>query len=221
LKVKAVFTAMSIAEHFRDEGKQVLLMVDSITRLAMAQREIGLAAGEPPTTRGYTPSVFGLLPRLLERAGPGEKGSITAICTVLVEGDDMEDPVADIVRSIVDGHVVLSRKLASHGHYPAIDILQSVSRTMASTVSQDQVAWAGRIRDLLATWTENEELIRLGAYRKGTDAEVDLAIQTRPELEKFLCQGVEERAGFNRTKQIMKRLGNKRARAATKSASRN
>ena len=169
------------------------MMVDSLTRLAMAQRQIGLSAGEPPTTKGYTPSVFTMMPRLLERAGPGAgEGSITGLFTVLVEGDDMDDPVADTVRGIVDGHIVLSRKLASHGHYPAIDVLQSVSRTMPATTTAEQVAWANRVRALIATYRENEELIRLGAYKPGTDPDVDAAIQAHPAINAFLKQGVEE-----------------------------
>jgi flagellum-specific ATP synthase len=196
--VKAVQAAMSVAEHFRDEGKRVLLMVDSMTRLAMAQRQIGLAAGEPPATRGYTPSVFTLLPRLLERAGQGAgAGSITAVTTVLVEGDDMDDPVADTVRGIVDGHIVLSRKLASHGHYPAIDILESVSRTMPLTSPKEQIEAAHAVRDLMATWRENEELIRLGAYRKGTDPKVDRAIRAWPAITEYLRQGVDESVGYS------------------------
>ncbi|MEC7947492.1 MAG: FliI/YscN family ATPase [Myxococcota bacterium] len=198
LQVKAMSAALAIAEHFRDEGQRVLMMVDSLTRLAMAQRQIGLSAGEPPTTKGYTPSVFSMMPRLLERAGPGAgSGSITGLFTVLVEGDDMDDPVADTVRGIVDGHIVLSRKLASHGHYPAIDILQSVSRTMPSTVSPEQVAWANRVRALIATYRENEELIRLGAYKAGTDPEVDAAIQSNPTINAFLRQAVDDATDWN------------------------
>ena len=197
LLVKAVQAALSVAEYFRDGGSKVMLMMDSITRLAMAQRQIGLAAGEPPATRGYTPSVFTLLPRLLERAGPGEgKGSITAIATVLVEGDDMDDPVADTVRGIVDGHIVLSRKIAHHGHYPAIDILQSVSRTMNMTSTDHHQACARGMRDLIATWRENEELIRLGAYRLGTDPKVDQAIAMKDHIDGFLQQGVGEPTPF-------------------------
>lgn len=193
LQVKAMSAALAAAEHFRDAGRKVLLMVDSLTRLAMAQRQIGLSAGEPPTTKGYTPSVFTMMPRLLERAGPGPgRGSITGIFTVLVEGDDMDDPVADTVRGIVDGHLVLSRKLASFGHYPPIDVLQSVSRTMPSTASRAHVQSAARVRALLATWRENEELIRLGAYKPGTDPEVDAAILAHPKLTAFLKQGVDE-----------------------------
>ena len=193
LQVKAMSAALAIAEHFRDEGRRVLMMVDSLTRLAMAQRQIGLSAGEPPTTKGYTPSVFSMMPRLLERAGPGAgEGSITGLFTVLVEGDDMDDPVADTVRGIVDGHVVLSRKLASHGHYPAIDVLQSVSRTMPATVTPEQVMWANRVRALIATYRENEELIRLGAYKPGTDPEVDAAIQAHPAINGFLRQQTDD-----------------------------
>jgi flagellum-specific ATP synthase len=200
LLVKAVQAALSVAEYFRDNGAKVLLMVDSLTRLAMAQRQIGLAAGEPPATRGYTPSVFTLLPRLLERAGPGAgRGSITAITTVLVEGDDMDDPVADTVRGIVDGHIVLSRRIASHGHYPAIDVLESVSRTMNMTSSVEHQEAARSMRDLIATWRENEELIRLGAYRRGTDAKVDRAIMLREDIDGFLRQGVDDVTSFDET----------------------
>ena len=200
LLVKAVQAALSVAEYFRDKGSKVMLMVDSLTRLAMAQRQIGLAAGEPPATRGYTPSVFTLLPRLLERAGPGSgRGSITAITTVLVEGDDMDDPVADTVRGIVDGHIVLSRRIASHGHYPAIDILESVSRTMNMTSSEGHQSAARSLRDLVATWRENEELIRLGAYRRGTDPKVDRAIMLRSQIDDFLQQEVDENSNFDQT----------------------
>jgi FliI/YscN family ATPase len=207
LLVKAVQAALSVAEYFRDNGSKVMLMVDSLTRLAMAQRQIGLAAGEPPATRGYTPSVFTLLPRLLERAGPGAgRGSITAITTVLVEGDDMDDPVADTVRGIVDGHIVLSRRIASHGHYPAIDILESVSRTMNMTSSEGHQAAARRLRDLVATWRENEELIRLGAYRRGTDPKVDRAIMLRSQIDDFLQQEVDEQSDFDQTVNALIRI---------------
>jgi len=192
--------AAAIAEHFRDEGKDVLMMMDSLTRFAMAQRQIGLAAGEPPTTKGYTPSVFGLLPKLLERVGPGTNGgSITGIFTVLVEGDDIHDPIGDAVRGIVDGHVVLSRKLASHGHYPAVDVLQSLSRVMVSITQPEHQSHAGKMRDLMATWSENEELIRLGAYRKGSSPEVDEAIEKHKDLTAFLKQGTTEASGFIET----------------------
>lgn len=207
MQVKAMSAALAVAEHFRDEGKRVLMMVDSLTRLAMAQRQIGLSAGEPPTTKGYTPSVFSMMPRLLERAGPGAgEGSITGLFTVLVEGDDMDDPVADTVRGIVDGHIVLSRKLASHGHYPAIDILQSVSRTMPATVTPEQVAWANRLRALIATYRENEELIRLGAYKPGTDPEVDAAIQANPGINAFLRQTVSDATPWSGMLQALGRL---------------
>ena len=194
LQVKAAATACTIAETFRDEGKDVVLMMDSVTRFAMAQRQIGLAAGEPPTTKGYTPSVFGALPGLLERAGPGEEGqgSITGIYTVLVEGDDIHDPIGDAVRGIVDGHVVLSRKLASHGHWPAVDVLGSLSRVMRTVVTPEHMGVADRVRDLMATWAENEELVRLGAYRKGTSPTVDEAIVRQPKLDAVLQQGIHD-----------------------------
>ncbi len=204
LQVKAVQAGISIAEHFRDQGRNVMFMCDSLTRLAMAQRQIGLAAGEPPTTRGYTPSVFALLPRLLERCGPGApRGSITAVTTVLVEGDDMNDPVADTVRGILDGHIVLSRRLASHGHFPAIDVLESLSRTMPMTTSPVQVQAAARIRDLLATYRENEELIRLAAYKKGSDPAVDVAIDFQKPIETILRQDVNEHTPMKQTVQAV------------------
>jgi flagellum-specific ATP synthase len=178
----------------------------------MAQRQIGLAAGEPPTTKGYTPSVFGLLPKLLERVGPGTNGgSITGIFTVLVEGDDIHDPIGDAVRGIVDGHIVLSRKLASHGHYPAVDVLASLSRVMVNVVNDSHQNSARKVRDLLATWSENEELIRLGAYRKGSSVEVDEAIAKHPDLESFLRQGVTEATGFVETLERMAQFERKLA----------
>jgi len=207
LQTKAAFTAATIAEYFRDRGMDVLLMMDSLTRFAMAQRQIGLAAGEPPTRGGYTPSVFALLPRLLERAGPGiDRGSITAVYTVLVEGDDVHDPIGDAARGIADGHIVLSRKLAAHGHYPAVDVLQSVSRTMPSVVGEEQVATAQTLRALLATWEENEELVRLGAYRKGSSPEVDEAIEKRPLLDMLLRQGIDETTPLEDTLLAMQRI---------------
>ena len=209
LLVKAVQAALSVAEYYRDNGAKVMLMVDSLTRLAMAQRQIGLAAGEPPATRGYTPSVFTLLPRLLERAGPGPgRGSITAITTVLVEGDDMDDPVADTVRGIVDGHIVLSRRIASHGNYPAIDVLESVSRTMNMTSAPEHQAAARTMRDLIATWRENEELIRLGAYRRGSDATVDRAIMLKEEIDGFLYQEVDDVTAIDDTVAALIRIAN-------------
>lgn len=214
LQVKAMLSALAIAEHFRDQGADVLMMVDSLTRLAMAQRQIGLSAGEPPTTKGYTPSVFAMMPRLLERAGPGAPhGSITGFFTVLVEGEDMEDPVADTVRGIVDGHIVLSRKLGSMGHYPAIDVLQSVSRTMPSTVPAEHVAAAVRVRALMATYRENEELVRLGAYKQGTDPEVDTALTAWPQITRFLRQTVEESTPLAESQRLLATLAGVRAAA--------
>lgn len=194
LQIKAALAATAVAEHFRDQGKDVLLLLDSLTRLALAQRQIGLSAGEPPTTRGYTPSVFSLLPPLLERAGPGTgRGSISAIYAVLVEADDDNDPIADAVRGIVDGHVVLSRKLASHGHFPAVDVLKSLSRVADRVMTAEHKAAAEAFRSHLATWHENEELVRLGAYRKGSAPEVDRALELHPEMVRFLRQPPAER----------------------------
>jgi len=191
-RVKGAGVAMALAEYFRDQGKNVLLMMDSVTRVAMAQREIGLAVGEPPTTRGYTPSVFALLPRLLERAGPGTQGTITGIFTVLVDGDDMNEPVGDAVRGILDGHIVLSRKLAHANHFPAIDVLQSVSRVMPRVVSPEARATADEARRLLAVYQEAEDLIRVGAYEPGSNPETDRAIALHGALRAFLRQGVED-----------------------------
>ncbi len=193
MRIRAATLATSIAEYFRDQGKQVVLMVDSITRLAMAQREIGLAIGEPPSTRGYTPSVFSLLPKLLERAGTcSGKGSITGLYTVLVEGDDMNEPVADTVRGILDGHIVLSRALAARNHYPAIDILQSVSRVMPDLIEEDLMKFAAQARDVLATYKETEDLINIGAYKAGQNPRVDRAVNTINQLNDFLKQKATE-----------------------------
>ncbi len=191
-RVKGSGVALAIAEHFRDRGNDVLLMMDSITRVAMAQREIGLAVGEPPTTRGYTPSVFAELPRLLERAGPAEGGSITGIFTVLVEGDDMNEPVSDAVRGTVDGHIVLSRDLAQANHYPAIDVLQSVSRLMGRVASPEHQRAAEEARQLLASYRQVEDLVNVGAYERGSDPETDRAIEAHPHLVNFLQQGTNE-----------------------------
>jgi flagellum-specific ATP synthase len=189
MRRQAAYMSMTVAEYFRDCGFQVMLMLDSITRFAMAQREIGLSAGEPPTTRGFTPSVFSELPRLLERAGPGtDKGSITGIFTVLVEGGDMDEPVADAVRGIIDGHIVLDRALAERGHFPSINILKSVSRAMPMCNTPEENALVMRARQLIAAYTDMEEMIRLGAYKQGTDKEVDLAIAYHAQLEQFLRQ---------------------------------
>ena len=190
-RVKAASAAMAIAEHFRDRGQDVLLMMDSITRVAQAQREIGLAVGEPPTRRGYPPSVFALLPRLLERAGPAEAGTITGIFTVLVEGDDMSEPISDAARGILDGHIVLSRELAEAGHYPAVDVLQSVSRVMPRVASPEAEAAAQEARELLSAYEEVEDLISVGAYEEGSDPETDRAVEAYPALADFLQQSVD------------------------------
>ncbi len=197
LRMRGAFVATAIAEHFSDQGKDVMLMMDSLTRFAMAQREIGLNAGEPVTTKGYTPSVFGLLPKLLERAGSFDNGgSITGLYTVLVEGDDMDDPIADSVRSIVDGHIVLDRKLAQKGHFPAIDILQSASRVMPNVISGEHKDVVRKTRAALALYRENEDLIRIGAYQMGSNQEMDQAIEMTKQLNKFLQQEVGEEWNF-------------------------
>jgi flagellum-specific ATP synthase len=192
VRIKAAFTATTIAEHFRDQGHDVMLMMDSVTRFATAQREVGLAIGEPPATRGYTPSVFALLPRLLERAGTSPAGSITALYTVLVDGDDMNEPIADTARSILDGHVVLTRSLAHAGHYPAIDVLQSVSRLAGEIVSPEIVQAGQSLRAALAALREKEDLIAIGAYSSGSDPLLDAALEHRPRIDAFLRQPVDE-----------------------------
>jgi flagellum-specific ATP synthase len=191
-RLKGAFVAMAVAEYFRDQGRNVLLMMDSVTRFAMAQREIGLAVGEPPATRGYTPSVFSLLPQLLERAGAGEIGSITGLFAVLVEADDMNDPIADAVRSILDGHVVLTRELATQNHYPAIDVLESVSRLTRDLTTPDQQQLTARAREALATYRKNQDLINIGAYPAGTNPAIDLSIHLHEPLKAFLRQGIDE-----------------------------
>jgi flagellum-specific ATP synthase len=191
-RLKGAFVAMSIAEHFRDAGQNVLLMMDSVTRLAMAQREIGLAVGEPPATRGYTPSVFSLLPQLLERAGAGERGSITGLFTVLVEADDMNDPVADAVRSILDGHIVLTRELATQNHYPAVDVLESVSRLTRDLTTAEQQELVSRAREALAIYHKNQDLINIGAYPAGTNPAIDSSIHLNGPLRRFLRQAADE-----------------------------
>jgi len=191
-RIKAAYTATSIAEYFRDRGKNVLLMMDSVTRVAMAQREVGLATGEPPTTKGYTPSVFSMLPKFLERVGKTSQGSITGIYTVLVDSDDMNEPIADAVRSILDGHIVLSRRLAHKNHYPAIDIPESISRVMPNLVTQEQRELAGKVRDMITTYREAENLINIGAYVEGSNPQIDKAVEKREDLESFLIQDINE-----------------------------
>lgn len=192
VRVKAAFTATAVAEYFRDQGKDVMLMMDSVTRFALSQREIGLAVGEPPTTRGYTPSVFSLLPKLLERAGTSKTGSITAIYTVLVEGGDMDEPVADAVRGILDGHLVLSREMAHQNLFPAVDILGSISRLMPDIVTKKHFDTAGRVRDLYSTYQQSADLVNIGAYKKGTNPKIDQAVERLPRIEAFIKQGIKE-----------------------------
>ncbi|MDR1978420.1 MAG: flagellar protein export ATPase FliI [Synergistaceae bacterium] len=199
IRLKAALTATAVAEFFRDDGKNVLLMMDSVTRVARAQREIGLAIGEPPATRGYTPSVFEFLPQLLERAGAGEYGSITGVYTVLVEGDDMNEPVADTVRGVLDGHIVLSRRIAARNFYPSVSVLESVSRVMPAIVSPEHLTAAGRVRDLLATYAESEDLINIGAYKTGANPRVDWSLKHLDAVREFLAQKVEESSSFENT----------------------
>ncbi|MBR1977538.1 flagellar protein export ATPase FliI [bacterium] len=199
VKIKAGFVACAIAEFFRDKGKDVLFMLDSVTRIALAQREVGLAVGEPPATRGYTPSVFALMPKILERAGINEKGTITGLYTVLVEGDDFNEPISDTARSILDGHIVLSRDLAHKNHYPAIDVLESISRVMSSIATKDHKMAAGLIRNLLATYKKNEDLINIGAYARGSDPICDKAIALKEKIDNFLIQEVTDKASYDVT----------------------
>lgn len=196
IRLKGALTATAIAEYFRDQGKKVILMMDSVTRFAMAQREVGLAIGEPPATKGYTPSVFAMLPKLMERAGTSEKGSITAFYTVLVDGDDFNEPIADAVRGILDGHIVLSRQLAHKNHYPAIDILNSVSRLMPSIASNEHKESASLARDLISTYRDSEDLINIGAYVRGSNNKIDLAIKYNDSITNFLRQKVDEHTSF-------------------------
>ena len=205
-RVQAVLTATAIAEYFRDCGNEVLLLVDSLTRLAMAQREIGLAAGEPPTTRGYPPSVFSLLPRVVERAGRTVEGGITAFYTVLVEGDDLNEPVSDTVRGLLDGHIVLSRELAAKGHYPAIDVLSSISRVMPDVTGSSQQSAIRTVRQQLATYREYSDLIAIGAYQRGSSAAVDAAIDSKDVIDAFLQQQVNEAADIKTTSKAIVEL---------------
>ncbi|MBO6210801.1 MAG: flagellar protein export ATPase FliI [Schwartzia sp.] len=206
VRIKGAMTATAIAEYFRDQGRRVVLMMDSVTRFAMAQREVGLTIGEPPATRGYTPSVFALLPRLLERAGTSARGSITGIYTVLVDGDDMNEPIADAVRSILDGHIVLSRAIAAQNHFPAIDILASVSRVMTDVVTKEHREAAQHMRALMAVYKEAEDLIHIGAYVKGSSKRIDEAIQKIDAINDFLCQGVFEVSSFEEMKKTLESI---------------
>lgn len=207
VKIKAAFVATTIAEYFRDKGMDVLFMLDSVTRIAMAQREVGLAIGEPPATRGYTPSVFAMMPKLMERAGTTENGTITGLYTVLVEGDDFNEPISDTARSILDGHIVLSRALAHKNHYPAIDVLQSLSRVMGDVTQDEHRSAAGAIRNLLAVHAKNEDLINIGAYVSGSDPVCDKAIALMGQIEGFLKQSVKDKIGYDETVSLLVELG--------------
>lgn len=206
VRVKAALIATSIAEYFRDKGKNVILMMDSVTRFSMAQREIGLAIGEPPVTRGYTPSVFAVLPRLLERAGNSAVGSITGLYTVLVDGDDFNEPISDAVRGILDGHIILTRKLAALGHYPAIDVLDSASRVMPNIIDEEHLLAALRFKEILAIYRNSEDLINIGAYAKGTNPHIDLAITKIDKFNSFLKQRTNEKAEFETSLEILKEI---------------
>jgi flagellum-specific ATP synthase len=208
IRKKAAKTATAIAEYFRDQGKDVLLMMDSLTRFSMAQREIGLASGEPPVSRGYPPSVYSEMPKLLERAGNSENGSITGLYTVLVDGDDFNEPITDTARSILDGHIMLSRKLGHKNHYPAIDILQSISRVMSSIVTREHKAAAGKLKNVLATYQEAEDLINIGAYKSGSNADIDYAITKIKEVNAFLQQDVNEKLNFDEEIRLLMEIFN-------------
>ena len=199
VKIKAASVATTIAEYFRDKGLDVLFMLDSVTRIAMAQREVGLAIGEPPATRGYTPSVFAMMPKLMERAGTNEYGTITGLYTVLVEGDDFNEPISDTARSILDGHIVLSRALAHKNHYPAVDVLQSLSRVMGDVTTKEHRNAAGALRNLMAVYARNEDLINIGAYVSGTDPVCDKAITMMGDINKFLIQSTNEKFEYDKT----------------------
>lgn len=206
IRLKGAYVATTIAEYFRDKGKKVMLMMDSVTRFAMAKREVGLAIGEPPATKGYTPSVFAELPKLLERSGTSEKGSITAFYTVLVDGDDMNEPITDAVRGILDGHIVLSRRLAGQNHFPAIDVQQSISRLAKEIITDEQWQMTGEIRSVLATYEKSEDLISIGAYAKGSNPQIDRAIELNQPINEFLMQDVNEKADVNETFEAMKKI---------------
>jgi flagellum-specific ATP synthase len=209
LRVRACFLATTIAEYFRDQGKHVLLMMDSVTRMAQAQRQIGLAAGEPPTTKGFPPSVFGLLPRLLERSGRMKHGSITGLFTVLVEGDDLNEPISDAMRGILDGHIWLSRELANRGHFPAVSVLESVSRVMPDVSSQDHKQAAQSIRKILAAWRDVEDIVNLGAYVRGANVDSDIAVAMKKEIDDFLIQPASTSSPFEQSVQSLISLARK------------
>jgi len=219
VRLRAAYVGTAIAEYFRNLGRDVLLMMDSVTRFALAQREIGLAAGEPPATRGYPPSVFALLPRLLERSGKTDRGSITGFYTVLVEADDANEPISDTVRGILDGHIMLSRKLAHQAHWPAIDLLSSISRSMPDVVSNEHVRAADSLKQLLAAYQENQDLISIGAYQAGSNALVDAALKLRDEALKFLQQGIGERSTFDSALAGLARLAQMRQKLVTRGPS--
>lgn len=206
VRLKGALTATAIAEYFRDQGKKVILMMDSVTRFAMAQREVGIAIGEPPAQKGYTPSVFAILPKLMERTGTSEKGSITAFYTVLVDGDDFNEPIADTTRGILDGHIVLSRDLANKNHYPSIDVLNSLSRLMNEIASKEDIKVASFARDMLSEYREAEDLINIGAYASGTNKKIDEAIYYHEHIINFLKQGINEKSSFNETINSLKRI---------------
>ncbi|MCC0633005.1 MULTISPECIES: flagellar protein export ATPase FliI [unclassified Clostridioides] len=206
VRLKGALTATAIAEYFRDQGKKVILMMDSVTRFAMAQREVGIAIGEPPAQKGYTPSVFAILPKLMERTGTSDKGSITAFYTVLVDGDDFNEPIADTTRGILDGHIVLSRDLANKNHYPSIDVLNSLSRLMNEIASKEDIKIASFARDMLSEYREAEDLINIGAYASGTNKKIDEAIYYHEHIINFLKQGINEKSSFNETISSLKRI---------------
>ena len=203
---KAAKTATAIAEYFRDQGKDVLLMMDSLTRFSMAQREIGLASGEPPVTRGYPPSVYSEMPKLLERAGRSDKGSITGLYTVLVDGDDFNEPITDTARSILDGHIMLDRKLAHKNHYPAIDILQSISRCMSQIAAKEHKQAAGKLKNVMATYHEAEDLINIGAYKKGSNPDIDYAIEKIGAVNDYVMQQTDEKFEFEEEVNMLEQI---------------
>ncbi|MGB2987053.1 MAG: FliI/YscN family ATPase [Phycisphaerae bacterium] len=230
LRIRAAFVATAVAEYFRDRGCEVLLLMDSTTRMAMAQRQIGLSAGEPPATKGYPPSVFALLPKLLERSGRTTRGSITGLYTVLVEGDDISEPISDAIRGVLDGHIWLSRNLANRGHYPAVSVLESISRVMPDVVDPQHIEAATAVRRVLAVWNDIEDLVNVGAYAAGANVEFDVAVEMKPAIDEFLQQAIRERSDFDATRgrllslaadieKLRERLASQASAAAVKLAS--